>query len=174
MKGYAGTSLSDMTEATGLTKGSIYGNFEDKDAVALAAFDYNARKVQEVMRREMDKHDTIREKLLVYIHVYENFEKFPFPQGGCPLLNTTVDADDTHPELKTRVAGVVQGMKDRLTGLIEEGKRRGEFRQDLHAEQAALTLIATIEGFVMLSRLKSRVHDLKLVTRSIEEMIRKF
>ena len=27
-KGYAGTSMSDLTEATKLTKGSIYGNFE--------------------------------------------------------------------------------------------------------------------------------------------------
>ena len=40
-KGYAGTSLSDMTGATGLTKGSIYGNFNDKDEVALAAFDHS-------------------------------------------------------------------------------------------------------------------------------------
>ncbi len=39
-KGYAGTSLSDMTEATGLTKGSIYGNFADKDEVALACFEH--------------------------------------------------------------------------------------------------------------------------------------
>ena len=33
-KGYAGTSLSDLTQATGLTKGSIYGNFKNKDEVA--------------------------------------------------------------------------------------------------------------------------------------------
>jgi AcrR family transcriptional regulator len=37
-KGYAGTSMYDLTEATGLTKGSIYGNFENKDDVALAGF----------------------------------------------------------------------------------------------------------------------------------------
>ena len=30
-KGYAGTSLADIMEATNLTKGSIYGNFENKD-----------------------------------------------------------------------------------------------------------------------------------------------
>jgi TetR/AcrR family transcriptional repressor of nem operon len=38
MKGYSGTSMSDITAATGLTKGSIYGNFENKDEVAIAAF----------------------------------------------------------------------------------------------------------------------------------------
>jgi len=30
VKGYAGTSVSDMTKATGLTKGSVYGNFANK------------------------------------------------------------------------------------------------------------------------------------------------
>jgi TetR/AcrR family transcriptional repressor of nem operon len=37
-KGYSGTSMNDLMEITGLTKGSIYGNFENKDEVALAAF----------------------------------------------------------------------------------------------------------------------------------------
>ena len=40
-KGYLGTSISDLEKATGMTRGSIYGNFENKDAVALAVFDYN-------------------------------------------------------------------------------------------------------------------------------------
>lgn len=44
-KGVVGTSLSDITEATGLTKGAIYGNFADKEEVALAAFEYNVDKV---------------------------------------------------------------------------------------------------------------------------------
>ncbi|MCP2807331.1 TetR family transcriptional regulator, partial [Salmonella enterica subsp. enterica serovar Typhimurium] len=42
-KGYAGTSLNDLIEATGLTKGAIYGNFENKDEIALEAFDYNLK-----------------------------------------------------------------------------------------------------------------------------------
>src|SRR5271156_1586305 len=93
MKGYAGTSLSDMTEATGLTKGSIYGNFANKDEVALAAFDFNVKKVQDIIRSEMAKHSSAREKLLSYVYVYENFLKFPFPEGGCPILNTAIEAD---------------------------------------------------------------------------------
>ena len=40
-KGVSGTSLSDLTRATGLTKGSIYGNFKDKDEVAVCVFQYN-------------------------------------------------------------------------------------------------------------------------------------
>src|SRR4051794_37841729 len=88
MKGYAGTSLNDMIHATGLTKGSIYGNFVNKDDVALAAFDFNLKKVDTIIRQEIATFNTYREKLLVYTKVYENFLEFPFPAGGCPVLNT--------------------------------------------------------------------------------------
>src|SRR6202012_5198616 len=76
-KGYAGTSLSDMTEATGLTKGSIYGNFSDKDEVALACFEHNHRMVRETIRKEMERYTAFRDKLMVYIEVYSNPHKYP-------------------------------------------------------------------------------------------------
>src|SRR5579871_3308737 len=120
VKGYAGTSLSDMTDATGLTKGSIYGNFSNKDEVALAAFDHNLQKIGQIIQREMDKQATVREKLLVYTHVYENFLSFPFPQGGCPILNTAIEADDTHPALKKRVAEAILSWKNRIIALLEK------------------------------------------------------
>jgi AcrR family transcriptional regulator len=161
-----------MTEATGLTKGSIYGNFEDKDAVAVAAFDYNAGKIQDIVRGEMDRYEGIRDKLLIYVHVYQNLDKYPFPTGGCPLLNTAVDADDTHPVLKAKVSGVVQGMKDRLVALLEEGVRRGEFKPTVNAEQVALTMLATIEGCIMISNLSGKARDMKLIMQSVEDTIR--
>ncbi len=63
-KGYAGTSLSDMTDATGLTKGSIYGNFANKDEVALAVFDHNWGRVQSLLRSEMDRRSTCKSQVV--------------------------------------------------------------------------------------------------------------
>ena len=40
-KGYVGTSLSDLTKVTGMTKGALYCNFDNKEDIALAAFKYN-------------------------------------------------------------------------------------------------------------------------------------
>jgi len=42
--GYVGTSLSDLTKATGLTKGAIYGNFLNKEDLALKAFQWNLKE----------------------------------------------------------------------------------------------------------------------------------
>jgi AcrR family transcriptional regulator len=171
-KGYAGTSLSDITEATGLTKGSIYGNFADKDEVALAAFDYNIARMSAVTKAEMAKQSTVRGQLLVYVDVYENYMKYPFPVGGCPIMNTTVDADDTHPVLKSKVGQVVMSWKDRLVGLIEKGIANKEFKKDTDPEQMALTLIAMIEGAILLNQATGRLDYRKKVMRSVEKLIR--
>ncbi|HZE83204.1 MAG TPA: TetR/AcrR family transcriptional regulator, partial [Puia sp.] len=150
-KGYAGTSLNDMTDATGLTKGSIYGNFANKDEVALAAFDHNLKKIDDIVRQEMGKQDSIREKLLVYVDVYDNFLKFPFPAGGCPILNTAIESDDTHQLLREKANDAIMSWKSRIVGLIEKGIKAKEFSPAVDAAEVALTMIAMIEGAIMIT-----------------------
>ena len=82
-KGYAGTSISDLMDVTGLTKGSIYGNFENKDEVALAAFDYNFELVITYIKKKMALHELVIDKLLVYPTTYRNFLKLPFLSAAC-------------------------------------------------------------------------------------------
>ena len=171
MKGYAGTSLNDMMQATGLTKGSIYGNFVNKDDVALAAFDFNLKKVNEVIIREMASRKTFREKLLAYTKVYENFLEFPFPEGGCPVLNTAVDADDTHPTLKQKAADAIIQWKNAITKLIQKGIGNNEFRPDVDPEQIALTIIATIEGAIMITKLTGKLNYRRAIMGSVEKLI---
>jgi AcrR family transcriptional regulator len=170
-KGYAGTSLNDITQATGLTKGSIYGNFGGKDEVALAVFDYNLKKVTSIFESEMSTCKTTREKLMVYVNVYSEFQNFAFPAGGCPMQNTAIEADDTHPELKKKALTAVLTWKKAITGIIEQGIKNKEIREDVHAEQMALTIIATIEGMTMIANLTGKASYRKLILQSVEKMI---
>lgn len=170
-KGYVGTSLSDMTEATQLTKGSIYGNFANKDEVALAAFDYNLGKVNSIIDREMTKYRSAKEKLLVYGKVYTEFINFSFPQGGCPILNTAVESDDTHPELKKRVVAAINSWKKKITGILETGIEKKEFRKTTDTEQIALTIMALIEGGIMISKVTGRSGYQTTIMKSLEEFI---
>lgn len=169
-KGYAGTSMSDMTEATGLTKGSIYGNFADKEEVALAAFEHNWQLVQSIVRAEIGKHKTCEDKLLAIAGVYENIHP-TFPEGGCPLLNTAVEADDAHPSLRGKAVTALQGWKKTIIALIESGVTSKEFRADANAEQTALTIIALIEGAIMISRLTGNAKHRKAVLPMVRKII---
>ncbi|WP_343674145.1 TetR/AcrR family transcriptional regulator [Chitinophaga sp.] len=171
IKGFAGTSLSDMTEATGLTKGSIYGNFANKDEVALACFDFNFKKIVSIIDSAIEKEKTYRGKLLVYTKIYDNFLHAPFPTGGCPVLNTAVESDDTHPELKAKSAAAIGKWKDKISDILNKGIAMGEFKPGLDIEQTALTLIATIEGAIMITKATGKLNYRSAILNSIENMI---
>jgi len=171
MKGYAGTSLNDITAATGLTKGSIYGNFANKDEVALAAFDYNLKNVSSTIDVEMNRQSSIKDKLLVYISIYPKFMDGSLSEGGCPVLNTAIDADDTHPELRGRVLKAVLDWKNKIAKLVEAGIASKEINPDQHPEQIALTVIAMVEGGIMISKLTSKTEYWNLIMGSLKKYV---
>lgn len=170
-KGYAGTSMSDLTEATNLTKGSIYGNFENKEEVALAAFDYNLAKVKEAIQHKIYKAQNYQDKLMVYAQVYHQFKGEAFPVGGCPILNTAVEADDTHTLLKARAAKAVTEWKKNIVELIEQGVNAGEFKAGQDSIQLALSIIALIEGGVMIAKVTDHPANLNKVLKTVEQLI---
>jgi AcrR family transcriptional regulator len=156
-KGIAATSLLDMTEATGLTKGSIYGNFKNKDEVALEVFRYNLKKVTGLVSEEMARESTFRGKILCYPRIYTLFDDPRFPVGGCVILNTAVEVDDTHPLMCEEVSKAINSWKNTLVFLINEGIQAGEFSTENNAEDLALQIIATIEGAVMLTKVSGKI-----------------
>nr|WP_295923245.1 TetR/AcrR family transcriptional regulator [uncultured Dyadobacter sp.] len=170
-KGYAGTSMSDLTEATGLTKGSIYGNFENKEEVALAAFEYNYARVFNKVKAELNKAETFYEKLMVYGRVYKDIIGTVGNRGGCPILNTAVDADDTNIPLQLSAAKAVFSWKKNLTNIIEGGMATGEFRKDLQTEEIAVSIIALIEGGVMISKVTNDNSNMDHVLATVELLV---
>lgn len=171
-KGFVGTTLSDMEAATGLTKGSIYNNFENKDEVALAVFDYNLKKVNDLIQKEMDKHHSAKEQLLSYVKIYgANVSDSPFTSGGCPILNTAVEADDTHPLLKKRASNAVTAWMNKVANLIEKGIKQKEFRSSINSKETAALIVASIEGAIMISRVTGRTDYLKDIMNSVKKII---
>jgi len=171
-KGYAGTSMSDITEATGLTKGSIYGNFENKEEVALAVFEYNRSLVFNTVQAQLEKAETYFEKLMVYGRVYRDVIANVGDRGGCPILNTAVEADDTNVPLRLSAAKALFSWKKNIVGMIEKGTEAGEFRQGVNAEQMAVSIIALIEGGVMLSKVTNDYGNMDHVLATVQTLVK--
>lgn len=148
-KGYAGTSIADLEKITKLTKGSIYGNFENKEQVALAVFDYNLNRLQEKIKDGVHNNADYKGKILSYLVTYHSLQG---SYGGCPLQNTAVEADDTHEGLRERASAGLVCWKDSLMELIRAGMDVNEFKADTNAEKIALTFMALIEGAILISR----------------------
>jgi AcrR family transcriptional regulator len=170
-KGYAGTYLSDLEKATGLTKGSIYCNFENKDEVALAAFDYNFGRVNDYIAERMLAEEDAVERLLVYPKVYRDFLKIPFLQSGCPILNTSTEADDTHPQLKAKAAEALQYWKKAIENQVKRGIARDEIKPATNPPEVAVIIMSLIEGAVMQAKVTNRSTELRIAMNYLEKFI---
>jgi len=171
-KGYAGTSMTDLTEITGLTKGSIYGNFSNKDEVALAVFDYNFERVSSYIRAKIQERVGAINKLLVYPETYRHFLKLPVFRTGCPILNTSTEADDTHPALKAKAANALKIWKGYLEKHIKAGIANKEIKADTDPSAFAAVLMSVIEGAVMQVKVTHRVTELNSTMDFLEKIIR--
>jgi TetR/AcrR family transcriptional repressor of nem operon len=151
-KGYAATSMSDIIAATGLAKGGIYGNFKGKEEIAVQAFEYASRKVMDEIVFKIKAQPTYAGKLQAILQFYRNYSLQSPIEGGCPILNFSCDADDTNPELKAKVRHAIELMLDTLVYLIEQGKKKGEFKKEVNAGMAADIIYSQIEGGIMMSK----------------------
>jgi TetR/AcrR family transcriptional regulator, transcriptional repressor for nem operon len=153
-QGFAGTSMKNLEDATGLTKGAIYGNFEDKNEVAIAAFDYNMEKITTGIIRMMDGKKHAIERMKVYPAYYRKFlTKYSISEWyGCPIVNTAPEADDTHPKLREKVNAAIKMWHESMTRILIKGMDRGEVRLDANPSQFASQMIALIEGSILLSK----------------------
>ena len=170
-KGFAGTSMSDLEVATGLTKGSIYGNFQNKDEVALAAFDYNFNQTTNYIKEQILATENAIERLLVYPKLYRDFLKIPFLKAGCPILNTATEADDTHPKLKEKAAAALAFWKLKIENQIKRGIKRSEIKAQTNPTEIAVIMIALIEGAVMHAKVSGRATELKIAMQFLENLI---
>ncbi len=171
VKGYAGTYLSDLQEATGLTKGGIYFNFENKDEVALAAFDYNFGRVNDYIAKRILAQEHSIDRLLVYPKVYRDFLKIPFLQPGCPILNTATEADDTHPQLKARAADALQYWKKAIENQVKRGIALREIGPDTDPTEIAVVMMSLIEGALMQAKATNRSTELRIAMNYLEKFI---
>jgi TetR/AcrR family transcriptional repressor of nem operon len=171
-KGYAATSMTDILNATGLAKGGVYGNFKNKDEIAVESFEYNFNKMREALRAVIKPQPTSAGKLIAILDFYHNYSIKPVITGGCPLLNTAIDVDDTLPFLKERAAKSLKEMLATLKHIMEQGVKYGEFIEKLNCTNEAELFFATIEGGIMMSKLHDNPAILNRLLENMKQQIK--
>jgi TetR/AcrR family transcriptional regulator, transcriptional repressor for nem operon len=169
-RGFAGASISDLMEATGLEKGGIYRHFESKQQLAEAAFDYAWDAVSAPRQRGMDEQKSSLDKLLLFVR---NFVGEP-PRtitGGCPLLNTAVDCDDGNVLLRNKARTALSGWRSRIADLVRSGQYNGELRKTIDPDSIAVVMIAALEGAVMMSGLEKTRQPQHIVGEHLESYL---
>ena len=164
-KGFEGTSLSDLMSATGLSKGSLYGNFKDKEEISSEAFRYSIGKVKKMVRMELHGIVTYKKQLLALLDFYSRYVLDPPVVGGCPLLNTAVEADDNHPSMRRIVAKELMSTVDFISALLKKGIDAGEFKKGIKTKDVAYSFFCSIEGAIMFARVERSREPMDIIVR---------
>ncbi len=170
-KGYTATSLSDLTSATGLTKGAIYGNFANKEELSLKAFNYNVRFVINKIVVICDEIENPLDKLKAITQFYRTYNTQTLPLGGCPVLNVGIDSNNTHPELFKRVKDIAKKLTDSISTIIKEGQTKGAIKPEVDAELYGGRIFSFIEGSIFTSVLLKDDKYLFDMMNHIDDMI---
>jgi len=151
-KGYEGTSLSDLMAATGLQKGGIYRHFASKEELAAEAFDYAWGKA---VSGRLDGVGDVPNSADRIKRMIANFveRRAGLVEGGCPLLNTAIEADDGNALLRGRARKALRTWSDRIAELVKEGKRKNEIDARTDPRKLSQLIIGSLEGALMISRI---------------------
>ncbi len=167
-KGFGATTINDLLEAAGITKGNLYFHFSDKEAIGLEVL----RREQQLFYHFLDQafsEKSAAAGLGNFFHKALEKQRHQGFVGGCLFGNTALESSDTAPLFAALVQEVFTEWIRIFTQKIASAQTARQIRTDLPADELAELVVVTIEGGIMLSRLQKSADPLK---RSLETLRR--
>ncbi|MCH9661341.1 MAG: TetR/AcrR family transcriptional regulator [Bacteroidetes bacterium] len=146
-KGYNGTSMQDLVDATGLNRSSIYNSFGSK----MALYHESLKKYQgdsgALFERVNEQHRNALERIgLLFIYVMEDIVG-DSEKKGCMLINCFTEMGNQDGQLRD----LLEGNQDRLIGifddLVQKGQMDGSIRNNEESQLLAHYLVNAFQGF---------------------------
>ena len=172
-KGISGVNIDDVLAATKLTKGCLYGHFENKDDLSEQVVDLLLRKISDQMRLAVSKGKTAKAKVFAFLDFYKDPIQTYIP-GGCPIFNTAVEADDNYPAVKQKIAAIIRAGQEEITTILKEGIRTGEFSGELNPAVFAFKMVAAVEGAVVMCRIMDTIKPMHMLIKSLKSELEQY
>ena len=172
-KGVGATVVADVMKATDMARGGLYVHFKDLEELSQCAAEWNLKQFVEKTSTKAEMFSTAKAKffgLLDYLGDPLN----PPVQGGCPMMNFGMEADDTNPVIRELVNETICTVQQRMIDILKQGVKDGEFRKDWNYKEFALKAYAMIEGGILVARVSRDISQMtiliKILKREIEEV----
>jgi TetR/AcrR family transcriptional repressor of nem operon len=149
-KGFQGTSLDDVTAATGLAKPSLYAAFGDKNALFLKVLErYHARIVANA-ERIVNDGPSAREAVHRWLTGFVPFCSGLKGKRGCLSVNTAADGAAAQREVRKRIGDFNRKLEELLRNRLRAD--RSQFTDGFDPESTAHTIMAIYLGLMVLAK----------------------
>jgi TetR/AcrR family transcriptional regulator, transcriptional repressor for nem operon len=168
-RGYAATSIDDLTTATGLGKGSLYGAFGDKHGLFLRALDdYIGTSLDSVRGQLRDPTHSAYDRLTRHIRAQAKAIAADASRRGCMMAKSAAELSATDDTVEQAVQKAYGVWAKELADCITEAQRDGDIDRKQNPQALATTVLAFMRGQEALHKGGMKPAQLKA---SAEQMI---
>ncbi len=148
LKGFSSTSITDILEAAGVSKGGLYNHFKSKEDLFFAVLERARQIWREKVLTDIDKVEPPLEKICKLLENYRDLylgdsENIP---GGCIFINLAVELADKYPHLADGLNQGFSGFKTMVNNLLNDAKKQGALRGDISTEAMTEMVFASMLG----------------------------
>jgi len=173
-RGYTAVGVSELCEAAGVKKGSFYHFFPSKVELAVAVIDRVSEGSEKAIDQLASGEGAPLERLAAYAEgIFEAQAEMHASCGqvlGCPIGNLGLEMSTQEPELRERLRRVFDRNVEAFAGVLSEAVERGDVTP-LDTSGAAWSILALVEGSVMLAKMKNDPEVLRCLRRDVLRLI---
>lgn len=150
-KGFPATTVDEICDLAGVTKGSFYHHFGSKEELGVAALEsYFADVVVAFGEGDWSRVEDPVQRLRDFVAHAADVCTGPVMIAGCLIGSFSLDLAESSPDLRERLSTMFAALADVVTTLVGDAARsRGRV---LDAEQFGEQFLAVIEGSIVLAK----------------------
>jgi AcrR family transcriptional regulator len=147
-RGVAGTTLEDVKTAAEVSGSQMYHYFPDKNELVQAVIDYQAATIVTHQRHALSGANGVEAWRKFVISAARRTKA----KGGCPLGSLVGQLAESDPEARALIAAGFDQWATAIADGLRTLQAEGRLASDIDPDDLATTLLATLEGGLVLSQ----------------------
>jgi len=170
-KGFAGTSMSELAETTGLQPGSLYGTFENKETLFEEVLEHYTKTVIEprlnILKTDKPIKQRIRKFLWDIADQSLDSDKIP----GCILTNSTFEIPGFDSKRQKLIRERIVDLETQLISVLHESRENGELSPEANPQQLGRFFAGIVQGINVLGRSVAKEQRMQAMIETAIETI---
>jgi len=151
-KGYFGTSIDDLVEATGVSRYGLYGEFGDKNGLFLAALAHYRANVVRPLLDIVEQPGAALDAIRALFRTLSAFSRQPGGRLGCLVFNS-VNEMGLHDEVTaSKILEVREHLATGLRRMLANAVTKGELPADFDIQREADFLFGILHALPIMAR----------------------
>jgi len=170
-KGYEGTSISDLEQAMGLKRTSIYNTFGNKSAIFERVMTCYKESMMSALFAAMDAAPDIREGVRRLLNAALDAHFDEDNPGGCLVVLSLMESGQHDEQSLDSMQQTIHELKNAVQARLNKAKKSGELSRHLDAGSTATTIATTMTGMMVMGKANFTRASLKKTVNQVVSLL---